>query len=78
MDILGEIMSSCIYKMNFNIRMRFWLKTSINWQGLMIDPNSSNSNSDFKERIWSQILDLKIFGGCDANVEYRSGPEGVF
>ena len=44
----------------------------------MIDPNSSNSNSDFKEMMWSQVLDLKIFGGCDGNVKFRSGPEGVF
>ena len=60
--------------------MRFWLKTSINWKGLMIDPNSSNRNGNFflKEMMRSQVLDLKKSGGCDGNVKYRSGPEGVF
>ena len=37
----------------------------------------SNSNSDFKEIMWSQVLDLKIFGGCVGNVKFRNGPEGV-
>ena len=28
--------------------------------------------------MWNQVLDLKIFGGCDGNVKYKSGAEGVF
>ena len=32
----------------------------------------------FKEMMRSQVLDLKKSGGCDGNVKYKSGQEGIF
>ena len=38
----------------------------------------SRNKSNVKELMWSQVLDLKKFGGCDGNVEFKSRPEQAF
>ena len=38
----------------------------------------SRSKSNVKELMWSQVLDLKKFGGCGGNVEFRSRSEWAF
>ena len=57
--------------MNFNNQMRFWLRTSISWHGLMIELTSLEKRN-VKELMWSQVFDLKKFGGYGGNVEYKS------
>ena len=38
----------------------------------------SRSKSNVKELMWSQVLDLKKFGGCGGNVEFKSRLEWAF
>ena len=63
--------------MNFNNQMRFWLRTSISWHGLMIELTSLEKRN-VKELMWSQVLDLKEFGGCGRNVKFKSKSKWAF
>ena len=38
----------------------------------------SRSKSNVKELMWSQVLDLKKFGGCGKNMEFKSRSEWAF